>query len=291
MSFTWRGLGCASLAATLLHVTPARADDADFDVMHLLAKRGLHELENERWNAYGQFTFIGSYKPPFAARYTNLGGSPNSLLTTAEGSFTASFTLFLAARLWHGAAAYLVPEVIALRPLSNLKGLGGAIQNFELQKSGAVTPQFYRSRAYLQQIIDLGGAKEILESKAMQLGTTMRKRRIVLRAGSFSVIDFFDKNEFVDDPRQQFFNMAFMTYAAYDFAADSRGYSFGGMAEIRWDEWALRVARMAPPKHPEHARPRSAHLQVLRRSGRAAARPRAVRPGRPRCGCSPIGTG
>ncbi len=218
--------------------------------MRLLAKRGRHELVNERWNAYGQLTFIGSYKPPFHARYTNLGGGPNSLLRGAEGSFTASATLYLALRLWHGAAAYLVPEVISLHPLSNLKGLGGAIQNFELQKSGSIAPQPYLSRAYLQQTLDLGGASESFESKSMQLGTRVRKRRIVLRAGSFSVLDFFDKNEFVDDPRQQFFNMAFMTYAAFDFAADARGFSFGGMAELRWDEWALRVARMAPPKHP-----------------------------------------
>lgn len=248
MAIPWRGLTHASLVALVLRAGRARADD--LDAMHLLAKRGLHDLTHERWNAYGQVTFIGSYKPPFAARYTNSNGSPNSLLPSAEGSFTASATMYLAARLWRGAEAHLVPEVIALRPLSNLKGLGGAIQNFELQKSGSVVPQLYRSRAYLQQTLELGGDEEAIESKAMQLGRTSHARRLTVRAGSFSVIDFFDKNELVDDPRQQFFNMTFMTYAAYDFAADSRGYTWGGMAELRWDEWALRIARMAPPKHP-----------------------------------------
>jgi hypothetical protein len=44
--------------------------------------------------------------------------------------------------------------------------------------------------------------------------------------------------------------MAFLTYAAYDFAADARGYAWGGIAELDYDDWALRVARMTPPKDP-----------------------------------------
>ena len=62
-------------------------------------------------------------------------------------------------RLWKGTEAYLVPEVIAERPFSDLRGLGGAIQNFELQKTGAMTPTLYRSRAYVRQRVDLGGER------------------------------------------------------------------------------------------------------------------------------------
>jgi hypothetical protein len=41
-----------------------------------------------------------------------------------------------------------------------------------------------------------------------------------------------------------------MTHASWDFAADARGYSWGGTAELYWEDWALRIGRMAPPKHP-----------------------------------------
>jgi high affinity Mn2+ porin len=41
-----------------------------------------------------------------------------------------------------------------------------------------------------------------------------------------------------------------MTYAAWDFASDARGYSYGGVAELDWDDWAVRVARITPPKNP-----------------------------------------
>jgi hypothetical protein len=183
----------------------------------------------------------------------NPTGVGNSLLPTSEQSWTGSFTLFFGARLWPGAQAFYVPEVIAEQAFSNLHGLGGAIQNFELQKQGSTTPLFYRSRAYIEQTLGFGGARVEQESNPMQLGSTVDARRIVLRAGNFSVIDFFDKNTFSGDLRQQFFNMAFLTYAAYDFVADARGYSWGAMAEIDYDDWALRIGRLAPPLLPNSA--------------------------------------
>ena len=237
-----------SARADASEATP-HEDDA-FDFMNVLSHRGLHDLRDEPWNAYGQFTYISSWKLPFAAPYTNFNHSNGSLITERERSFTASFTLYLGAHLWPGGEAYFVPEVIALRPLSGLHGLGGAIQNFELQKTGSETPQLYRSRLYFQQTIGLGGDRVKKSSDPMQLGTTVDARRLVLRIGNFSTIDFFDKNTFAGDLRRQFFNMAFLTYAAYDFEADARGYGFGGVAELFFDQWSVRVARMTPPRDP-----------------------------------------
>src|SRR5262249_9197660 len=79
---------------------PAPHEDVAFDFMNLLSQHGLHDLSNERWNAYGQFTYISSFKLPFDAPYTNVDGSPNSLLTDYERSFTGSFTLYFGGRLW-----------------------------------------------------------------------------------------------------------------------------------------------------------------------------------------------
>jgi high affinity Mn2+ porin len=229
---------------------PAPHDDATFDVMNVLAEHGLHDLEDESWNAYGQFTYISSWKRPFSAAYTNRNGTINSLSPEAERSFTGSFTLFLGARLWSGAEAYLVPEVIAERPLSTLRGLGGAIQNFELQKTGAATPQLYRARAFVRQTIDLGGDRVEKTSDPMQLAAVVGARRLVLTVGNFTILDMLDRNSVTGDPRQTFFNIAFMTHAAYDFASDARGYSWGGVAELYWDDFALRLGRVIPPKHP-----------------------------------------
>ncbi len=247
-----------AIAFALCISTRARAEvseaadrpDEQFDFMNLFSHVGVHDLVNERWNVYGQSTFISSFKLPFSAAYTNLNGSTNSLSTNFEWSFTYTLTLYTGVKLWPGAEVYFVPEVVAEQALSNLRGLGNAIQNFELQKSGSVTPQIYRSRLYLQQTFDFGGQKSQKTSQPMQLGGSQKARRLVLRVGNFSVIDFLDKNTFAGDLRQTFFNMDFLTYGAYDFVADARGYSWGGMAEFYWDNLALRVGRLAPPLEP-----------------------------------------
>jgi high affinity Mn2+ porin len=221
---------------------PGPRPNDQFSFMQLLADKGLHDMENESWNAYGQFTYISNWKQSFTAPYTNLNGSINSLLPTAERSFTGTATLYLGLRLWNGAEAYLVPELISERPLSQLRGLGGAIQNFELQKGGSATPGIYRSRLFLKQTVGLGGKRLVEDSGPLQLGTHYNSRRLVFVAGNFSVLDFFDTNAFDIDPRQGFLSLGFLTYAAYDFASDARGYSWGGIAEFHWDDWAVRAS-------------------------------------------------
>jgi len=249
----------AGLAACLLFAAapagaqaapPSGHDDTAFDFMNVLARHDLHDIEDERWNAYGQFTYISSWKLPFSAPYTNLNGSNRSLLTIAERSFTASATLFLGVRLWPGGEAYVVPEVIAERPLSGLTGLGGSIQNFELQKTGSTTPQLYRSRTYLRQTFGFGGDPVEKTSDPMQLGAKVDSRRLVVTAGNFTILDVFDRSTVHPDPRRGFLNMAFMTYASWDFPSDARGYSWGATGELYWDDWAFRLGRITPPQEP-----------------------------------------
>jgi hypothetical protein len=230
-----------------------RADD-EFDFMNFLNRRGLHDLDHEKWNVYGQLTWISSFKLPFQAPYTNLNGSNKSLLPSFEHSFTGSATLYVGVMPWQGTELYWAPEMISERPLSGLSGLGGVIQNFELEKGGTPAPQVYDSRLYLRQTLELagehGGERDHLVSNPMQLGTTYAHRRLVLTVGNFSVLDLFDKNSYAGDLRRQLFNMAFLTYAAYDFAADAHGYTWGAVAELDWDDWALRIGRAVVPKDP-----------------------------------------
>ena len=194
----------ASSLASAQNGTPAPRPTMQFSFMQLLADKGLHNIENESWNAYGQFTYISSWKPSFSAPYTNSNGSINSLLPTAERSFTGTATLYLGVRLWKGAEAYLVPEVISERPLSQLRGLGGAIQNFELQKGGTRRPQIYRSRLFVKQTVGLGGKSLVEESGPLQLGTHYDSRRLVFTVGNFSILDFFDTNAFRRRPSPGF---------------------------------------------------------------------------------------
>jgi high affinity Mn2+ porin len=62
------------------------------------------------------------------------------------------------------------------------------------------------------------------------------------------VMDIFDNNKFAHDPRTDFLNWSLITSGAYDFAADSRGYSWGLAAEWYDESWVARIGRFAQPK-------------------------------------------
>lgn len=209
-----------------------------------------HAQEEERGNAYGQFTYIYHSKRPFSAAYTNLNGSPNSLSPDKERSFTTTATAFLGWRPWRGGELYFTPELISEKPLSELHGLGGTVQNGELEKNGTVKPTIYRARLFLRQSWGLGGPATAVESGPMQLAGTAESRRFVLTVGNLSIIDLFDRNAYAGDVRQQFLNMNFLTYAAYDFAADARGYTWGIAGEYFHDDWVLRAGRFVGPRDP-----------------------------------------
>ena len=229
---------------------PDLDEKSEFSLMGVLSDLDFHNLKDERWNVYSQGTYVSSFKQAFPAAYTNLNGTPNSLLPDSERSFTATFTSYLGLKGWKGAEFYVAPEMISERPLSGLKGIGGSIQNFELQKNGAANASWYVSRLFYRQTIALGGALSEVKSGALQLGGTTSSHRFVFTAGTFSILDMFDKNSYAGDLRHQFLNMAFMTNAAYDFAADARGYTTGLVGEFYFDNWAFRFARIAGPKNP-----------------------------------------
>ncbi len=243
---------CAVFSATSAQAEnyPDLNDDSEFSLMKTLSDRGWHNLQDERWNLYSQGTYIASFKQAFPAAYTNFNDSPNSLLPDAERGFTGTVTFYGGLKGWTGAEFYLAPEMISERPLSGLKGIGGAVQNFELQKNGSANSTWYPSRAIYRQTVSLGGTQSNVKSGPMQLAGTVNSRRFVFTAGTFSILDMFDKNTYAGDLRRQFVNMAFLTNAAYDFAADARGYTTGLVGEFYFDNWAFRFARIAGPKNP-----------------------------------------
>jgi hypothetical protein len=68
--------------------------------------------------------------------------------------------------------------------------------------------------------------------------------------GNFSSLDVFDQNKYAKDPRTHFMNWGNWTYAAYDYAADARGFGWGYAAEWYKEDWVFRLGRMTGPVRP-----------------------------------------
>lgn len=199
----------------------------------------------EAWNAKFQATYIWQEKLPFSAPYSGA----NSLGTSRETSYSFTTTAAFGWRPWADGELYFDAEGAQGVPLSGLTGLGG-FTNGDMGRTSGPTLTVYRARLLLRQNWDLGGEREAVESAANQLAGSVGKRRLVLTAGNLSVLDVFDGNAYSHDPRTQFLNWSLMTYGAYDYAADARGYSWGAALEWYHDDWVLRAGRFAQPKQP-----------------------------------------
>ncbi|MEI7682511.1 MAG: carbohydrate porin, partial [Betaproteobacteria bacterium] len=191
-----------------------------------------------------QVTYIWQRKSAFGAAYSGT----NSLTPEAERrSYTFSATAFLGTRLWHGGELYINPELISSQSLSGLHGLGG-MSNGENQKGGGPSPIVYLARLFVRHTWNLDGGSDAVESGPNQIPGTADKRRLTATVGKISLIDIFDGNSVAHDPRTQFLNWSLIAHGAYDYAADSRGYTVGAALEYNQDAWAVRVGRFAQPK-------------------------------------------
>ena len=72
--------------------------------------------------------------------------------------------------------------------------------------------------------------------------------RYTITAGRFSVTDFFDNNSYTHDPRTQFMAWGVMYNGAWDYPADTRGYTWGMVHEFHTRNWSLRYGSVAEPK-------------------------------------------
>jgi high affinity Mn2+ porin len=196
-------------------------------------------------NIHGQTTYINQRYNNFTSSYSG----ENSLSSLKSMSYTWSGTLFLGARLAPNTDIYFNPEVVSGVPFSDLVGLGG-FSNGEATKAAGLNAKFYSARAFLRQTFNQEGDKVVLENEANQITQTVSSNRVVVTAGQFSTLDIFDDSKYAKDPRIQFMNWGNMTYLAYDYAADARGYSTGLAGEWYLSNWVMRASRMLAPKNP-----------------------------------------
>ena len=189
-----------------------------------------------------QATTVTQAHPSFSALYSG----QNSLLPESEHETTVTMTLFLGARLWKGAELYVNPELTGGSGLSRTFGVAG-FPNGEAFRVGSPEPRVYVGRAYLRQTFALGAGTEAVEDDQNQLGGRRPVQRFTVTAGKFGVTDFFDENAWSHDPRTQFQNWAIWTAGAWDYPADTRGYTWGFVLEYADAGWAVRFAGAAEP--------------------------------------------
>jgi high affinity Mn2+ porin len=184
---------------------------------------------------HAQFTNVTQYHPPFTSPFSGR----NSLLPGHRGAETSDLTLYAGARVWDGLEAYVNPEVDQGFGLSDTLGVAG-FPSGEAYKIGMSAPYLRLPRAFVRYTLGLGGAQQPVAPGLNQLAGTQSGDDVILTVGKFSVVDIFDINAYAHDPRSDFLNWSIIDAGAFDYAADSWGFTYGGTVEWTQSWWTLR---------------------------------------------------
>jgi len=199
--------------------------------------------ETDRWWISGQANFISQWHPPFHSPYQGL----RSLPPQAQDATSRVLTLFTGVRLTNTMELLCDVQETGGHGIGEAVGLGG-VTNLDIVRNPDLSKAPYIARLMWHQIIPLGHRKIENSRSPLSLFPSLPERRLEIRFGKFSMADFFDTNTYGTDTSFQFMNWTVDNNGAYDYAADTRGFTFAAMIEYHDRRWAARFAEALMPK-------------------------------------------
>jgi len=166
-----------------------------------------------------QQTMVVQYKPSFAAKYSDV----NSLIAKSEHQETITSTLFF--NYLAGSFTFrLHPEVSGGSGLSQVHGIAG-FTNGEAFRVGSAAATLYMARMLVEY----------------------SRGSWFLMAGKFSQTDYLQQSSYSNNARTQFLNWALMAPGAWDYGANTRGYTGGLLARKVIGKHTLQAAVVMVP--------------------------------------------
>ena len=142
-----------------------------------------------------------------------------------------SSTFYLGFKLSKNTSIYINPDVAGGSGLGGTLGVAGCM-NGEIFRVGNPAPAVYFSRCFIRQYIPLKNtAYSYVKPDANQLGEWVPDKRIQISLGKLSLADMFDCNHYSHDPRTRFLNWSLMNSGSYDFASNTKGYTYASVVE------------------------------------------------------------
>lgn len=172
-----------------------------------------------------QTTYIGQSLLPFSAAYSG----PMSLDASGDHQLSQSYGVYGGACLVPNLAVYLDAEMIRGSGISHASGLAG-VTNGDVLRQGSVDlgDGPYVARGFLRWTIPLRGVElDTIARGVDELPGVVAARRVEVTAGKFAATDIFDLNRYANSTRTQFLDWVLFNDGAWDYAADTRGYSNG----------------------------------------------------------------
>jgi hypothetical protein len=191
-----------------------------------------------------QYTFIEQRQSTLESPYQGL------LSLHPEGDRQATHTIGFyggwAPRSW--AQLYLDAEKFMGAGVSGGTGLGG-LSNGDVVHSGVpgLKKEFYIARLYARFVLPLSAETAPSTRAQDQFPGAEATQRLEVKVGRLSAADDFDRNSYANSPRTQFLNSSLSNETAWDYAANTRGYTDGFVVAYVSTAWSLRYGMYRMP--------------------------------------------
>jgi len=197
--------------------------------------------DSARYLLSGQANIIFQAHPGFHSPYEGT----NSLLARGEYKTSLVGTLFLGFKL-NANPRFETDGIYDLesaggRGDSEALGLAG-FTNLDVVRNPNLGSTPYTARAQIHQTIGLTSKLIDAERTQFSLATKVPERRIDIRVGKMSLPDIYDANGPGSDSHLQFLNWTVDNNGAWDYAADTRGYTYAFITEYDDIHWSARYA-------------------------------------------------
>ena len=172
-----------------------------------------------------------------------------SLVDSGDRQLSESYGVYGGACITSGLTAYLDVEMIQGSGISRAAGLA-AVTNGDVLRQGSVDlgKGQYIARIFARWTIPLSSAAADTVAPGIDaMPEVVSGRRVEISAGKFAATDIFDLNRYANSTRSQFLDWVLFNNGAWDYAADTRGYSNG--IAVAWinPSWAIRAGSFQMP--------------------------------------------
>lgn len=193
-----------------------------------------------------QATFIGQDLRPFQSTYSG----PMSLVSAGDQALSQSYGVYGGMCVGAGFDVYLDGEMVRGSGISHAAGLA-AVTNGDVLRQGSVDlgESPYLARGFVRWTHAFRGGSAATVSRAMDdLPRVVSDHRLEITAGRLATTDLFDVNRYANSTRTQFLSWVLFQNGAWDYAANTRGYS-NGLA-LAWinSSWTLRAGVFQMPR-------------------------------------------
>jgi hypothetical protein len=191
-----------------------------------------------------QYTFVEQKQTALLSPYQG----PLSLHPDGDRQGTHTMGLYTGWAPFHWGQLYFDAEKFMGAGVSGTTGVAG-LPDGDVVRQGVpgLKKEFYIARLYARFMLPLGAPTATVARGQDQIPGTEAATRLELKVGRFAVSDDFDKNRYAGSARTQFLNWSLWDNTAWDYAANTRGYTDGFMLGYVSPSWSLKYGMYRMP--------------------------------------------